>query len=70
MVIVTHEMGLAMEAYGRVIFMGKGQIVEEGRVEHLFKNPIHDRDKLFLSQILWRTAGRPMVPFSFAASLS
>jgi polar amino acid transport system ATP-binding protein len=52
MVVVTHEMGFAREVAGRVIFMDQGRIVEEGTPEHFFTNPIHDRTKLFLSQIL------------------
>ncbi len=52
MVVVTHEMGFAKEVSDRVIFMDEGQIVEEGTAEHFFVNPIHDRTKLFLSQIL------------------
>ncbi len=52
MVVVTHEMGFAREVSDRVIFMDEGQIVEEGTAEHFFTNPIHERTKLFLSQIL------------------
>jgi polar amino acid transport system ATP-binding protein len=52
MVVVTHEMGFAREVADRVIFMDQGAIVEVGTPEHFFKNPIHDRTKLFLSQIL------------------
>ncbi|MGE5311998.1 MAG: amino acid ABC transporter ATP-binding protein [Nitrospirota bacterium] len=52
MVVVTHEMGFAREVADRVIFMDQGRIVEEGTPEHFFSNPIHDRTKLFLSQIL------------------
>ena len=52
MVAVTHEMGFAREVSDRVVFMDAGQIVEEGTAEHFFKNPIHERTKLFLSQIL------------------
>jgi len=52
MVVVTHEMGFAREVSDRVVFMDSGQIVEEGTAEHFFTNPIHDRTKLFLSQIL------------------
>jgi len=52
MLAVTHEMGFAREVSDRVIFMDGGQIVEEGTAEHFFKNPTHDRTKLFLSQIL------------------
>jgi polar amino acid transport system ATP-binding protein len=52
MVVVTHEMGFAREVADRVIFMDAGRIVEEGTPEHFFRNPTHERTKLFLSQIL------------------
>ena len=52
MVVVTHEMGFAREVADRVIFMDEGKIVEVGTPEHFFRDPIHDRTKLFLSQIL------------------
>lgn len=52
MIVVTHEMGFAREVADRVIFMDHGAVVEEGTPEHFFKNPTHDRTKLFLSQIL------------------
>ena len=52
MIVVTHEMGFAREVADRVIFMDEGAIVEVGTPEHFFKNPSHDRTKLFLSQIL------------------
>jgi polar amino acid transport system ATP-binding protein len=52
MVVVTHEMGFAREVADRVIFMDEGKILEVGTPEHFFKNPTHERTKLFLSQIL------------------
>jgi polar amino acid transport system ATP-binding protein len=52
MLAVTHEMGFAREVSDRVVFMDGGQIVEEGTADHFFKNPTHERTKLFLSQIL------------------
>jgi polar amino acid transport system ATP-binding protein len=52
MVVVTHEMGFAREVADRVIFMDEGAVVEVGSPEHFFKNPTHERTKLFLSQIL------------------
>lgn len=52
MVCVTHEMGFAREVCDRVIFMDQGAIVEEGTPEHFFKNPDHERTKLFLKEIL------------------
>ncbi|SLM27412.1 glutamate and aspartate transporter subunit; ATP-binding component of ABC superfamily [Desulfamplus magnetovallimortis] len=52
MVVVTHEMGFAREVADRVIFMDEGKVLEIGTPEHFFKNPEHDRTKLFLKQIL------------------
>lgn len=52
MVIVTHEMGFARKVADRVIFVDAGQILEEGKPEHFFTNPTHDRTKQFLSRIM------------------
>jgi polar amino acid transport system ATP-binding protein len=52
MICVTHEMGFAREVSDRVIFMENGRIVEVGTAEHFFTNPVKERTKLFLSQIL------------------
>ncbi len=52
MIVVTHEMGFAREVADRVVFMADAQIVEVGTPEHFFTDPVEDRTKLFLSQIL------------------
>jgi len=52
MICVTHEMGFARTVANRVIFMDRGQIVEQNEPEEFFKNPKSERTKLFLSQIL------------------
>ena len=52
MLCVTHEMGFAKSVADRVIFMDKGEIVEQGPPAEFFNNPKSDRTKLFLSQIL------------------
>ena len=52
MLCVTHEMGFARSVADRVIFMDRGQIVEENEPEEFFNNPQNERTKLFLSQIL------------------
>ncbi len=52
MVVVTHEMGFAREVASRVLFMDKGQIVEQNTPEEFFKNPKDDRLKEFLSKVL------------------
>ena len=52
MLCVTHEMGFARSVANRVIFMDRGQIVEQNEPQAFFDNPQHERTKLFLSQIL------------------
>jgi polar amino acid transport system ATP-binding protein len=52
MMCVTHEMGFARQVADRVIFMDYGQIVEMNTPDEFFKNPQHERTRLFLSQIL------------------
>jgi general L-amino acid transport system ATP-binding protein len=52
MLCVTHEMGFARQVANRVIFMDGGQVVEMNEPNAFFKNPQHERTKLFLSQIL------------------
>ncbi len=52
MLCVTHEMAFARQVADRVIFMDAGQIVEQNEPEAFFRNPQHERTKLFLSQIL------------------
>lgn len=52
MLCVTHEMGFAKQVADRVIFMDRGQIVEENTPQAFFSQPQSERGKLFLSQIL------------------
>ena len=52
MMVVTHEVGFAKEVADRIIFMDEGQIVEIGTPETFFTDPVEERSKLFLSQIL------------------
>ncbi|WP_397449666.1 amino acid ABC transporter ATP-binding protein [Pseudomonas sp. NA-150] len=52
MLCVTHEMGFARTVANRVIFMDKGEIVEQAAPNDFFDNPQSDRTRLFLSQIL------------------
>lgn len=52
MLCVTHEMGFAKQVADRVIFMDRGEIIEENDPHEFFDNPQSDRTKLFLSQIL------------------
>lgn len=52
MVCVTHEMGFARQVADRVIFMDRGQIVEEGAPDEFFAHPRTERASQFLSQLL------------------
>ncbi|OUO55282.1 glutamine ABC transporter ATP-binding protein [Desulfovibrio sp. An276] len=52
MCCVTHEMGFAKMVADRVIFMDHGQIIEQGKPEHIFNAPRHPRLRQFLEQIL------------------
>lgn len=52
MVVVTHEMGFAREVGDRIIFMDKGNIMEEGTPEEIFSNPKNPRTIDFLSKVL------------------
>ena len=52
MLCVTHEMGFARAVADRVIFMDRGEIVEQNEPEAFFANPRNERTKLFLGQIL------------------
>jgi general L-amino acid transport system ATP-binding protein len=54
MICVTHEMGFARQVADRVIFMDKGEIVEQAPPEEFFGNPKSERTKLFLGQVLHR----------------
>ena len=52
MLVVTHEMGFAREVANRVIFMDKGEIVEQGASDAFFAAPQHERTKAFLHNML------------------
>ncbi len=52
MVVVTHEMGFARSAADRVVFMDKGEIVEENDPESFYHNADTERARDFLSKII------------------
>ncbi|NUO09574.1 MAG: amino acid ABC transporter ATP-binding protein [Candidatus Brocadia sp.] len=51
-VIATHEMGFARDVSTRVLFLEKGEIVEQGNPAEIFSNPKNDRTKAFLSRFM------------------
>ena len=52
MMVVTHEMGFARKVADRVIFMDKGEIVEDAAKDEFFGKPRSERAQAFLSKIL------------------
>jgi glutamate/aspartate transport system ATP-binding protein len=52
MIVVTHEMGFARRVADRVVFMDKGEILEEAPSERFFTAPATPRAQEFLSKLL------------------
>ena len=52
MMVVTHEMGFARRVADRVVFMDRGEIVEDAPKEQFFSAPKSQRAREFLSKIL------------------
>ncbi|HEY3222874.1 MAG TPA: amino acid ABC transporter ATP-binding protein [Pseudolabrys sp.] len=52
MIVVTHEMGFARKVANRVVFMDRGEIVEDAPTAEFFGKPRSERAQLFLSKIL------------------
>jgi general L-amino acid transport system ATP-binding protein len=52
MICVTHEMAFARQIADRVVFIDRGQIVEQGSPADLFERPQTERLKSFLNQVL------------------
>jgi glutamate/aspartate transport system ATP-binding protein len=52
MIVVTHEMAFARRVADRVLFMDRGQIVEDRDVDGFFAMPHTERARDFLSKIL------------------
>jgi glutamate transport system ATP-binding protein len=52
MIVVTHEMGFARRAADRVVFMDRGQIVEQATPAEFFDAPRSERAKSFLASVL------------------
>src|ERR1700704_6162183 len=52
MMVVTHEMGFARKVAHRVVFMDRGEIVEDATKEDFFGKPRSERAQQFLSKIL------------------
>lgn len=51
MIVVTHEVGFALEAADRVVFMAGGVVVEQGTPDQVINRPEHERTKAFLRKL-------------------
>jgi len=51
MIVVTHEIGFALEAADRVAFMSDGRITECGPPGEVLVNPVDPRTRAFLSRV-------------------
>jgi polar amino acid transport system ATP-binding protein len=49
-------MGFARDIADRVCFLDAGRILEEGRPEHIFRDPREERTRQFLDRVI--AAGR------------
>jgi polar amino acid transport system ATP-binding protein len=52
MVVVTHEMGFALDVADRVLFIDGGVIVEQGAAKSVLNQPQHPRTQDFLRRVL------------------
>jgi len=52
MIVVTHEVGFAVEVADRAILFDEGMLLEEGSPEVLFKKPKHKRTKAFIESCI------------------
>lgn len=51
MVMATHDLRLASQVANLVVFLEAGQVVEIGSAEQVFRNPVHERTRQFVSSI-------------------
>jgi ABC-type polar amino acid transport system ATPase subunit len=50
MLVVTHEMGFARDVADRVVVLGEGNIVEQGKPADIFSNPQHAQTKALIER--------------------
>ncbi|MDB5529856.1 MAG: amino acid transporter ATP-binding protein [Devosia sp.] len=57
MIVVTHEIGFAVEVADRLVLMDKGRIVEDAPPRQFIEAPREERSRQFLKQVLSRSLG-------------
>lgn len=55
MILATHQMGFARNIADQVVFLDRGEIVEQNEPEAFFAHPEHERTRQFLDHILSAT---------------
>ncbi len=50
-ILITHDLGVVAEMCDRVVVMYAGQIIEEGTVQSIFKNPSHPYTRSLLDSV-------------------
>ena len=60
MVVVTHEMAFARDVADRVIFMDRGQVVEDGTAAEVLDRPRNPRTRSFLARYHRDAAAEPV----------
>ncbi len=51
LILITHDLALVAESAHRIIVMYAGQVVEEGKVEEIFKSPLHPYTQALLKAL-------------------
>jgi polar amino acid transport system ATP-binding protein len=51
MIVVTHELGFALKAAHRAVFMADGVVVEQGTPEEVINHPRHERTRAFFRKL-------------------
>src|SRR5262249_22997430 len=62
MMVVTHEMGFARRVANRVVFMDRGQIVEDAPTAEFFGKPRSERAQVFLPKFSHHGPARRVLP--------
>ncbi|KMK50866.1 peptide ABC transporter ATP-binding protein [[Actinobacillus] muris] len=51
LILITHDLALVAESAHRIIVMYAGQVVEEGKAEHIFHSPLHPYTQALLKAL-------------------
>ncbi len=63
LLLITHDMGVIWEMCQKMAVMYASRIVEKGRVDELFRNPVHPYTRGLMKSIPFMNAGVSRLPF-------